>query len=157
MTEQELLSQLKDIAEPAPVSWWPPAPGWWLLAILILALLIGLCVWLVARWRNNRFRKLALQELSSIRLRYQEQPAPLAHLNDLNTLLKRVAITRYGRERVSALHGESWCRFLSEQAPGLDFLDGPGRLLGDGHYRPAAELPLDSLQQLAQDWIRRCK
>lgn len=157
MTEQELLSQLKDIAEPAPVLWWPPAIGWWLLALVVLALLIGLIFWLVLRHRRNRFRKLALLDLARIQQHYQEHPDPQAHLNALNRLLKRVAITRYGREKVSSLHGEPWCRFLSEQAPGMNFLSGPGQLFGTAQYRPATEFPMEPLHQMACDWIRRCR
>jgi|SRR5690606_32043678 len=157
MTEQELLSQLKDIAEPLPISWWPPAAGWWLLALLVLILLVSLGYWLRVRHRKNRFRELALQELANIQQQYQEQPAPQAQLNALNTLLKRIAIARYGRAQVSALHGESWCRFLSEQAPGVDFLRGPGLLFGNAHYQPNRELPMNTLHQLACDWVRRCR
>jgi hypothetical protein len=36
--------QLRDIHGPDPVSWWPPAPGWWLLALGTI-----LCLWLL--WR----------------------------------------------------------------------------------------------------------
>ena len=30
------LDQLEPLIAPAPISWWPPAPGWWLLALLAL-------------------------------------------------------------------------------------------------------------------------
>ncbi len=33
------LAQLRDIHLPDPISWWPPAPGWWVLAVVVLALL----------------------------------------------------------------------------------------------------------------------
>ena len=157
MTEQELLSQLKDIVEPMPIGWWPLAIGWWLLAVLILVLLISLGYWLVRRHRQNRFRKLALRELAKIQQHYQAQPAPQAHVAALNGLLKQVAITRYGRAQVSSLHGEHWCRFLSDQAPGVDFMNGPGALLGNAHYQPSQDLPLENLTRLARDWIRRCR
>jgi hypothetical protein len=42
---------LRDIHLPAAISWWPPAPGWWLLAI---ALTLGpLSVGLWWRWRQR--------------------------------------------------------------------------------------------------------
>ena len=36
MDSEELLAQLADIHLPAEVSYWPPAPGWWVLALLLL-------------------------------------------------------------------------------------------------------------------------
>ena len=36
------LENLRDIAVPPPVPWWPPAPGWWVLGLLALLVLIYL-------------------------------------------------------------------------------------------------------------------
>ena len=36
------LQNLNDIVAPAPVAWWPPAPGWWMLAALLATLLLPL-------------------------------------------------------------------------------------------------------------------
>ncbi|MEP6880575.1 MAG: DUF4381 domain-containing protein, partial [Dokdonella sp.] len=33
--------ELRDIHLPADPSWWPPAPGWWILA----AILLGVTIW----------------------------------------------------------------------------------------------------------------
>ncbi|HET9483332.1 MAG TPA: DUF4381 domain-containing protein, partial [Xanthomonadales bacterium] len=43
--------QLRDIHLPAEPSWWPPAPGWWLLAILVIAALVFLVRF---AWRKRR-------------------------------------------------------------------------------------------------------
>ncbi|HAU18090.1 MAG TPA: DUF4381 domain-containing protein, partial [Marinobacter adhaerens] len=45
MNPQDPLSQLRDIHLPETGGLWPPAPGWWVLAILLIAVLAAL-VWL---------------------------------------------------------------------------------------------------------------
>ena len=43
---------LRDIHLPAPLGWWPLAPGWWIVGALVFALLIAGLIWL---WkRQNR-------------------------------------------------------------------------------------------------------
>ena len=46
------LAGLRDIALPAAVSWWPLAPGWWLLLGLVLLFALALPLWLW--WRHRR-------------------------------------------------------------------------------------------------------
>ena len=50
---------LRDIHEPLAPSWWPPAPGWWLVALVLLAA-VAWGGW--RRWRRRR-RHLAAQRL----------------------------------------------------------------------------------------------
>ena len=40
MNTPDPLAQLRDIHLPEPVSWWPPALGWWLVAMTVMTLLI---------------------------------------------------------------------------------------------------------------------
>ena len=57
---------LKDIVLAPPVGFFPPAPGWYVLALLLL----GLAVWAVLRYRRHRaanlYRRQALAELESL-------------------------------------------------------------------------------------------
>ncbi|MGD2138441.1 MAG: DUF4381 family protein, partial [Gammaproteobacteria bacterium] len=50
------LAALRPLHPPAPVEWWPPAPGWWVLGVLLLALL-GLAWWY---HRTSAVRRAAL-------------------------------------------------------------------------------------------------
>lgn len=71
------LDQLEPLIAPDAVPWWPPAPGWWVLAALLPLLLWGL--WrlrhrLPRRQRGERaeqplepMREAALKELAQLR------------------------------------------------------------------------------------------
>jgi len=49
---------LRDIHLPAPLSWWPPAPGWWLLLTLLVAIAL-LGGYLLHRYRRNALQRAA--------------------------------------------------------------------------------------------------
>ena len=157
MTEEELLQRLQDIVEPAAPGWWPPAPGWWVLALLVLLGLIALVVWLVRRHRANRFRRDGEERLQRIVAEHTHDGDAQKFLENLNALLKQVAITRYGRDRVAHLHGRAWCEFLTNTARQTDFTTAPGLLLNEGLYRPHREIPASDLADLARRWIRGCR
>ena len=48
MSEENPLVNLKDIHLPPPVPFWPPAPGWWILALLLISTLFIGGVWLLS-------------------------------------------------------------------------------------------------------------
>lgn len=102
------LAELKDIHLPQAIPSWPPAYGWWILAVLLLATLI-LSIWLIRRYRQRRVAKrqalLALQSISA-EGNYPEQ---------LNQLLKRAALSYFPREQIAMLHGDAWLKWLLAQ------------------------------------------
>ena len=55
---------LRDLHLPEPVGWWPLAPGWWVI-LVIVATALGYVLWrLYRRWQFNAPRRFALRELA---------------------------------------------------------------------------------------------
>lgn len=153
------LSQLRDIHLPAPISWWPPAPGWWLLAVLVVAIVIGLMIMAHRRQRDN-WRRSALLELTQLRQQYDSQPsAPQTIVSGLSVLLRRVAISCFPRGEVAMLSGDKWLAFLDRSmGEGAPFQSGKGRLLAVAPYMPGASIPADAMLELfalSEDWISK--
>lgn len=151
------LSQLRDIHLPAPVSWWPPAPGWWLLAAVALLAALGLYARHRLR-RRNRWRRLALSELARLRQGHESQP-PAALLGELSVLLRRVAVSRFPRDEVAALSGDAWLAFLDRGLDGgATFQPDSWRLLAVSPYMPNADIgspELLTLFDLAERWLNK--
>jgi hypothetical protein len=145
------LSQLRDIHMPAPVSWWPPAPGWWVVLALLL-IVAGLGYALYRRRRRNRWRGSALTELARLRAAPAE-----GLLRDLSVLLRRVAISRFPRHDVAALTGEAWLAFLDRTlGEGVAFQSEVGRALLSAPYgRSDADVDAGPLLDLCERWIKR--
>jgi hypothetical protein len=154
-TPTDPLAGLRGYHLPEPVSWWPPAPGWWVLALLVLVLAAALGLGFARRYRRGRPSRIARQELAALRAAYQRDGDAAALSRGLSRLLRRVALSRFPRRRVAGLTGEDWLAFLDEQGGGGRFHDGPGRLLVEAPYRPAPELPADALTDLVREWVRR--
>lgn len=145
---------LKDIHLPSPINFWPPAPGWWCLAIL-LPLLAVLLRSVYKRIRRRTAAKTAAKLLSKIR---RNNPVDVKQtLAALSALLRRVAISTAPRQDVASLRGKAWLAYLDQSLPDAPFSQGPGRCLADGHYRqtPPAEAELEALFELCERWLRQ--
>lgn len=159
MTPQQMdpLAQLRDIHLPAAVSNWPPAPGWWILLVILLAA-SGFCLylWLQHR-RHHRYRKLALQQLQHLDVQLQSGSG---YLPALNQLLKRTVLAAPQPAPVAQLAGEKWLAFLDRSGGTNAFTTGPGQLLRDGPYAPTTfehpdQQQLQQLHTLAKTWIQK--
>ena len=157
---QDPLAQLRDIHLPDAISAWPPAPGWWIITAIVLALLVtGIYQW--RRWRRrNRYRRQALQQLLVLQ-RYQQQPKDyLAYLQQLNQLLKQTALAANTDTDVAGLSGRQWLAFLDHSGNTSAFKTGIGKLLSQGPYWPhnasvnITANDIAELQNLARQWIK---
>ncbi|HBO11672.1 MAG TPA: DUF4381 domain-containing protein, partial [Halieaceae bacterium] len=103
MNPRDPLEALHPLRTPPPVDAWPPAPGWWLLAALLLAALAALGFLALRTWRRRAHLRAARRELAALRARFADDPAALTAAT--NALLKRVALARYPRRETAALSG----------------------------------------------------
>ena len=155
MDKAKELSQLRDIHLPEPIGWWPPAPGWYFLAILILVALIVAIIFLTRHYLNGRARRQALRLLETYQQQYLEH-----HINHqliaarLSELLKRVALVYFPREKVASLQGESWIAFLNDTGKGLNF-NAVQRELLELPYQSEVACDFQPLFGLVRTWIRQ--
>lgn len=152
MNRADPLAQLRDIHLPAPVSWWPPAPGWWLAGFVALAVAAWLTYFLRRWFLRNRYRKVALNKLFLLDRNEKERAS--AVLEEIAALLRRVAMQTYGRQRVAPLAGDAWLAFLDQTGNTSEFSGGAARVLGSERYRPAVEADIDQVLVIAKKWIR---
>ncbi len=126
------LAALRDIHLPEPISWWPPAPGWWLLSAALV--LLVLLAWFSYRcYQRGAIKRAALNELSQIASHYREHPQQQLQL--LSQLLRRVALATQPRSRVAGLSEETWLAFLDHFTDQQQFTQGVGRVLLHGPYQ----------------------
>jgi hypothetical protein len=145
---------LRDIHLPAPVSWWPPAPGWWIVVALSVVLCAG-AVWLY-RWRSARRNSplvIARDELEHVRAEWSGHRDVQRLARDVSVWLRRVCITLYPRRDVASLTGDSWWRFLDEVAGTRVFGDDAGRTLAEAPYKASADIDSDGLLRLCETWL----
>ena len=152
MNNSEALKDLRDIHLPDPVPFWPPAPGWWLLILVVVLLLIA-TKWLWKRHRRTAYRRAALKELQQLRQALTQGHPKTPIIAELSILLRRAAISRYGRQQVAALNGIAWLEFLDRTGRTTHF-STQGQALLDAPYRRDTLEQIEPLLSLAQRWLQ---
>jgi len=165
-THDTALAQLADIHLPQPVGFWPPAPGWWLAALLLLA---GL--WFGGRWtlafrRRRRNCRQALRELERVFDDFaaadadadadadQSSMANPRCVNAVNSVLRRVALTHFPDTSVAGLGGEDWVRFLRANGNSMRLDRELAQALSKGRFQPSLTVDMDRLEAFGRQWIR---
>ncbi|WP_257297030.1 DUF4381 domain-containing protein [Endozoicomonas sp. YOMI1] len=123
MDLQNPLDQLRPNHLPDPVGLWPPAIGWWLLALIGTALMVLVTVYSWRRWQKNRYRSEAQLQARKIQADYQVHQSLHRLANESNELLKRVALHAFPKTKVAGLTGASWSQFLADTGDIPEFLN----------------------------------
>jgi hypothetical protein len=143
------LANLRDLALPAPVAWWPPPFAWWVLAAALLAFALLLGTWLGLRYRDDAYRRAAARDLRALAAAAPSTLAPA-----IASVLKRTALVAYPRASVASLTGGMWSAFLGRTG---GFPPAAAAALARATLDPSRALnPAEAgaILAAAQRWIR---
>lgn len=148
---------LKGYHLPEPVSWWPPAIGWW---VTLLTVCGGIALSLVAwkRYKKKAWRREAVALLNDITQQFQERQDAHQLAQDISLFLRRVCRTRFPENDGTHLTGEDWlifldqCRKISKQKTPF-FTNEVGHSLLESAYNPTSSVDGDQLLNTVRSWL----
>ena len=153
MSVDNPLINLKDIHLPPPVSFWPPAPGWWILAVLLISSLFIGGVLFYRQHKKRKPKTEALRLLKDLQILYLNSQDEVASLRNLSNLLRRTALTFYDNDEVASLQGSSWLEFLDKTGKTKEFSQGAGKVLGYEVFQQKVNPDMNALFPLVKKWI----
>lgn len=135
---------LRDLHLPEAVSWWPLAPGWWIVFGLLLVLAGFLLQRYLERRARDAARRDALRQLDDLLNEYEAHRNVVSFAARVSALLRRVMLAYAPRQHVAGLTGEDWLAWLDQDLAHPQFVAGPGRALLDLPYRNPASETIDA-------------
>jgi hypothetical protein len=161
MDSEELLAQLADIHLPEPVSFWPPAPGWWILAAIVIAAIIFGAIKLIAAARYRKITDHALAELDKCYQAYaadsesesDKNALQLQFVNRANSVFKRVALYHFDNTEIASLGGSQWVEFMRDSGNG-QLLDAQiAHALSVGRFGTDIDVDVENFYAFGRQWI----
>jgi hypothetical protein len=152
--------QLGKLIEPQPVPFTFTAPGWYVLGGLLVLLLIGLVVLIFKYYQLNKYRKHALHFLADTEQKCIDLKAFDMLVYEANMLIKRIAMSRYGRQTVSGLRDGQWTDFINRTWREKSFDAKDEALINQTIYQAQEGITAEDAQafiQKAKRWIRKHK
>jgi len=150
----DLMAQLRDIHGAPPVPWWPPAPGWWVVALLVLAVLLWFGRQLLARYRVHQRRRQMLGWIDHLNATVDPQKDPQAYLSTLNRVFKVVALRAFHEQQCAGMAGEQWTDFLQQNLNAKQSGEALS-VLASGPYHPVPQFDSAIVSELARAWIKQ--
>ena len=144
--------ELRDIHAAAAPGFWPPAPGWWVLATISIIAIIFLLRFTIKFLQTMKKRRQVLALLDAIALNEQGSADFVARIS---TLLRRAALEKFGSAEVAGLNGSDWLAFLDRTGETQGFSNGCGTVLATGPYTRSPEVNPQQLTQLCKHWLRK--
>ena len=147
--------ELGPILEPNPIKFTFDTPGWYILGVTILILILFGIIRSIKNYRENSYRRDAIKKLDELKSPRSEIDSE-QKLSELLTVLKLVALKTYGRKEVARLHGEKWFLFLESKAKSISFSKYVP-LISKSIYQsiPMEAKELNELKNLSKKWIRK--
>jgi len=153
-----LIHGIDEIILPEAISWWPSAPGWKVLGIIVFAWLMLQVIRWAKYWWRNRYRREALRQLEQIQQRAGKQLQDVVAV--LPHYIKVTALQAYPRQDVAGLSGNNWLAFLDAHYSGPSFSEGVGKKLLSVAYLPYEQWHLNdkeshALINMSRRWIAK--
>ena len=111
------LAGLRDIHLPGAVSWWPLAPGWWALALIVLT--SALLAFVIYRKRQRSLKHAAIRELTTLADKYGEDENLPLLASEVGVLIRRVALELPEGRQYANVHGTDWIDYLVNLSGGM--------------------------------------
>ena len=142
----QLLEQLRDVHLPEPVSWWPLAPGYWIVLALVVVVLGMLAYWLrhQPKRKTQHLKQAALREMAQLYSTWQEDHNTAHYLQGLNGTLKRLLLAQ-NVISVAKLSGDQWLAALGRLGSLQNWSESSRHALAYGVYQSNAD-QLDAVQ-----------
>lgn len=159
MDSEELLAQLADIHLPEAISFWPPAPAWWVLALALIAAAVFLGRKALEHSRLNKICDNALAELERCYQRYASAVSTdsnslrIRYVNEFNSVVRRVALYHFPQAHVASLGGQAWVDFIREKGDSSLLNDDIAAALSYGRFQTECDVDVDAMNDLGRQWI----
>jgi len=150
---------LRDIHLPEAISWWPLAPGWWIL--FAITLIIALTAYIAIKiYRNRQLIRDIASELEQVKQRFTDSKNKSQLAKSLSVLLRRANISYNPGTDVAGLTGENWLAWLDKTSKNTSsdtrFQSDTGTVLLNAPYLPddaRLDFNADELIQLCETWL----
>ena len=143
---------LRDIHLPDAISWWPPAIGWWILLILIIATIIFIPK-LYHYLTFVPFNKVAKNSFDDIVSSYEKEKNSYNFVVNTSKLLRQIAMTYYGRQEVAHITGDKWIDSLNNIVEKEMFSDELKYCLMNAPYQNNISIDAESLISTINDGL----
>lgn len=148
----DLLSQLRDIHAAPAAPLWPPAPGWWVLAMMLVIGLFLLFRQGLKRYRAQQRRQALIKFVDRVEQQLDPALEPQEFLSSLNRVIKIVALRAFPDNHCALMQGREWTDFvqikIGDKGP-----VGELSALADGPYQQSPSFNPAALTEMTRRWI----
>lgn len=148
--------QLRDIHLPDTSVAWPPATGWWVALILLIAVVVGLYL-LIAYLRKPTVKKTALAQFIHIQHAFKTQQNHTLLAQQLHILLRQIVLNYFPREQAASSDGEVFNKQLQSINPKQVINDDILDILTNAAYQQQIEYDADALLLSIEQWLKGLK
>jgi Domain of unknown function (DUF4381) len=114
MDEKDLQTSFTDYIEPSRIPFSYQSPGWYVLAVFVVTALLFLAFLIIRHYQRNRYRRKAYKFLSDLQQQYARTNSYNQLVFQTAILIKRIAMSKYGRTNVAGLYGSSWIQWFNK-------------------------------------------